>query len=524
MTDTVSDEEFSELVDATIPRLDLVGKGANGMPFLIAKSADDAVGIVPAELVRDLISKSDESLEEATVTDTPAEADVTKAPDDVDLDASTVLPDGANPEETGAQTVPGSPAWEQLDADTARKWTAILSRAKNALGVLAERESVESISGDLEDGMNAGALSDAACAIDYAIGVLAGFAAGEEAEAQLAEADLEAVGKAAAGIDPASLDVLEGLAPVVKAGRVLSSSNEAAIRGAVDSLQKVLASLPAAPTTDDVAKADADPKEGKTVNQTPDAPAATDDAEPGEDLPVEKADDLSGTSDADLKRMVLTGSSGDRNKALQELGLRTLTGGSVAGGGDSAPSEDDTAPADEVGGDAAGDDVAAAAADGGDATAAPADDSAAAGGDDAATIPGTNTVQAPPAAGGDDDVTKSGDDLLEVLKGSMRGEMAAVLGEVLSPLLEEVAKARDLGSVVEGLKERVEHIAKQPDNRRSPLLNGGTGAPGLAGRDGLEGDQFADLRKAVDDAKSETERTQAKSALAFAEVRARFQQ
>jgi len=32
-------EEFTELVDADLPRVDVVGKGANGMPFLVAKSA-----------------------------------------------------------------------------------------------------------------------------------------------------------------------------------------------------------------------------------------------------------------------------------------------------------------------------------------------------------------------------------------------------------------------------------------------------------------------------------------------------
>jgi hypothetical protein len=49
-----NEDEFTELVDANIPRVDLVGKGANGMPFLIAKSA---AGVLPDDFVRNLISK-----------------------------------------------------------------------------------------------------------------------------------------------------------------------------------------------------------------------------------------------------------------------------------------------------------------------------------------------------------------------------------------------------------------------------------------------------------------------------------
>src|ERR1700733_607481 len=55
------DDELTELVDADFPRVDLVGKGANGIPrFLIAKQDADSRGLVPADLVRELIGKQAE--------------------------------------------------------------------------------------------------------------------------------------------------------------------------------------------------------------------------------------------------------------------------------------------------------------------------------------------------------------------------------------------------------------------------------------------------------------------------------
>jgi hypothetical protein len=55
------DEEFTELVDGEFPRVDLVGRAANGTPrFLIAKSAvPGSFGVVEAEVVRGLIRKAD---------------------------------------------------------------------------------------------------------------------------------------------------------------------------------------------------------------------------------------------------------------------------------------------------------------------------------------------------------------------------------------------------------------------------------------------------------------------------------
>lgn len=381
-TTSEDDEEMTELYDALVPRLDLVGKGANGMPFLIAKGASGATGFFDADYVRGLIAKSEptsQPQEAITLSGSPAAiaalikdaaearalvkadadayAEIVKAKYNADdlkrmaangqamkdesypiadkedltrairavgrggashdairrhviarakaLGASSEIPDnwgadgtlkkeadmavatgetddgidGMDPtvvlaqpdeEQPGDPAEPGSPAWEAIDAATARKWTAILVRAKNALGVMADRELLEAATGDGDDADAAWDLQDAQCAIDYVIDTLAGFAVGEQAEADLGGEAMDTLGKALAGFDTAALDTIEILAPVRKSGRALSAANEAAIREAVSSLQKVLASLPAATPDGEVAK---------TANEESDMPQPTTSAE-----------------------------------------------------------------------------------------------------------------------------------------------------------------------------------------------------------------------------------------------------
>jgi hypothetical protein len=180
----------------------------------------------------------------------------------------------------GDPTDPGSPAWEAIDAATASKWCTILSRAQVALGLLAERESLEAASADPGDIENAWDLGDACCAIDYAISVLAPFAVAEQSEADCGAEAMEMIGKAAAAAEE-PLATVEALAAVAKAGRVLSSANESLIRSAGESLQKVLASLPQAPLADDtVTKETAMAAETKPAGEPEDVAKETANAEP----------------------------------------------------------------------------------------------------------------------------------------------------------------------------------------------------------------------------------------------------
>lgn len=56
---TTPEDDFTELRDADIPRVDLVDKAANGTRFLIAKKESGGqAGLLNADFVRDLIGKS----------------------------------------------------------------------------------------------------------------------------------------------------------------------------------------------------------------------------------------------------------------------------------------------------------------------------------------------------------------------------------------------------------------------------------------------------------------------------------
>lgn len=268
------EDEFSDVVDAVITRVDMVGKGANGMPFLIAKNQG---GILPPETVRDLLKRAEPDAPESvipqrddiTMTGSPSAiakmiheapmrpgnvfASMTAAAaqyqsplvkDDMDADVAVgdLMGDGA----TLSDSVPGSADWENMDGDTAMNALAVLGRIQAIICWLADREAAEAVTNDPGDAENVWNLEDAGCAVQCAIDTLAAFAAGEKLEASL-EDEMEAVGKAAA-----PLAVLEGLVPLVKAGRVLSATNEQALRGAAEAIQTVLASLPA-PVTDEAA-------------------------------------------------------------------------------------------------------------------------------------------------------------------------------------------------------------------------------------------------------------------------------
>jgi hypothetical protein len=203
----------------------------------VAKEAD-----VPQAVAKDMMDAAGDAMALDDGTDGMDPAVPLAAPGD-----ETDIP--------GDPTDPGSPAWEAIDAATAQKWLSIAARLKNALCLLAEREMLEAASADPDDAENAWNLQDAACAVDFAIEQLAVFASGEQAEAEIG-AEMAEMCKAIAGCDPASLAVLESLAPasvaVRKAGRVLSSANEAKLRSAAQAIGEVLSSLPQAP--DGVAK------------------------------------------------------------------------------------------------------------------------------------------------------------------------------------------------------------------------------------------------------------------------------
>jgi hypothetical protein len=482
---TSPDDEFTELVDADIPRVDLVDKAANGMSFLIAKRAgSDQAGLVTPDHIRGLIGKSaepepapaDDPGWTVTLTGRPGYdalaslltkhggrlvPDIITKDSDVasetDLDPTVIL---AEPDEKapGSPDVPGSPAWEAVDAATARKWTAILSRAKTALGVMVERELLEPTDGDPDDFDSVMDLGDAACAIDYAISLLAPFAVGEQAEVDSVEA-LAAIGKSLDGL-PHPLEVIESLGQVRKAGRSLSAANERAIREAVESLQKVLASLPAAPDTQDSGQPVA--KKESIMPETGNAPETTADTTPAvEPAEVGKAD---GEGKAPMVAVY------DAKGKL--VGIVDPTEITPISGADAAEDEQPEAPA------AAADDLEAAPAASVGVPAedvtkdAPADDTTAVATDDDVTKTTTGT---------EPDVSKSSD-LAELVKG-MLDEHSATQTELIT---QQGAAIVELAGLVKSLQGQVQTLEEQPAppqvfaNGAQPMLRGqDRGAPAV---------------------------------------------
>jgi hypothetical protein len=345
----------------------------------------------------------------------------------------------------GDPTDPGSPAWEAIDAATASKWCTILSRAQVALGLLAERETLEAASADPDDIENAWDLGDACCAIDYAISVLAPFAVAEQSEADVAGEAMEMIGKAAAAAEE-PLATVEALAAVAKAGRVLSSANESLIRSAGESLQKVLASLPQAPLADDtvtketamaadqtepaedIAKgaAQADPAtDTEAVAKDAEAPA-----EPQAD--VVKADEPEGKA----KMVAVFDSKGDLVGVCDPGDITPIAGADAPSANEEEPP---AAPAE------------APPADPADLTPAPAAD---------AGTPADDVAK----ADGAEPVVKAEEDPQAVLKSTV----TAALREVLDadPAREDIRKQADViakqSEEIEALKARLETVENSP--------------------------------------------------------------
>jgi hypothetical protein len=498
------DGDWSELRHVTVKRMDAVGAPANGTEWFFAKQAEQ--GLFPAGYIRELLAKEQAgtptSGEVVTMTGSPAAiaamihnaaltkadlptgaktmpttrtaastlgATVTKADDEEPadgMDLTTVL---ADPDENvpGNAADPGSPSWEATDAATARKWTAVLVRAKNAFTVMSERELLEAVDADPGDAENAWDLEDAACAIDFAIDVLAGFAVDEQAESDLCAEDMQMVGKALSGFDASALDTIEALAPIAKAGRA-SARSRAAIRTAGALLQQVLKSLPPAPAATQAGQPVATLQEETTVS-------ATAVAEPV--VAKAKGDAQVAVYDAEGN---LVGTAKPEN-------ITPLADATAPGGTDTA-ADADTA-------------VAAAATP---TAPAPAPNP------DAAVIPGTSTV-ASPAPVDDDTVTKA-----------LQAGLAPMLTEVLAPIAKQLGDYAGLADVVKGLQERVEYLATMPDDRKSPSLNGATGTPGAVDRDGTMTDQYADLQKAADEATDPVVKRDLQQKVTYAKIRDRF--
>lgn len=268
------DDGWTEAHSASIPRVDLVGKAANGSgAFLLMKGQG---GLISPDTVRDLIKQTPDEPERTTMTATiltGSPADVLKAIHHAPTRGETVpapvakagstnntaanadaadavsgdntpLPDadelnaqsqesadgsGVPSDAPGDPDDPSSPAWEAVDAARARQALQLTIALQRLVAQSADREAQEVALSDDCDMDDVWTLEDVGAAISAIIDMLAPFAITEQAEA-----------------DQGTADDMTKAARLIKAGRVLSSANEAKIRGAADALQAVLGSLPAA--------------------------------------------------------------------------------------------------------------------------------------------------------------------------------------------------------------------------------------------------------------------------------------
>jgi hypothetical protein len=127
--------------------------------------------------------------------------------------------------------------------------------------------------------------------------------------------------------------------------------------------------------------------------------------------------------------------------------------------------------------------------------------------DGARVIPGTDTVQEP--SQGPDEITKA------------EANIATALAEVMAPVAKQFG---ELATQVSTLSERVEKMAAQPDDRKSPLLNGATGEPMLAQRGSgiAKHPEVQAILKSIEDMPDGAAKDTAKQTVGYAAIKARF--
>lgn len=509
MSDETDDGDFTELINPDITRVDVVDKAANGTTILIAKREGDGdPSLFGADFVREMIAKADAEAapptpdpDAVTVTGRPASiaavmhqmhqaaivsAEVQKASaqhteyvalvkakysaddmralgakghamstgdgeydypiddaEDLGRAVKAVGRGGADHDKIRAYvirraramgmsdqipdnwasdgslkaaamakadvdaTVPGSPAWESQDADTAESLVQAVLTLRPRLEAFAAREGAEYGAGDMGDLADVWDVQGARDCLMQAAKLLGGVAVAERAEAGAAMAK-------------AAEPTLEPTPPPA---------------------------APAAPSpTQESTVTDT---QGGAAATTDTTTAATDVAKGGEGA-------LSEAQLAELGRHFLA------KKAAKAARKATQTTGAAP-----APTE-------------------------------------------ARVIPGTDTVQSP--AEGQDDVAKAA-----------AAQIATVLGEAMAPVTKQLA---ELVTTAKSQQERVEKALSQPDDRRSPSLNGATGEAGLApshyGRGFEDRPEFEPVKKALAALPDGPEKEQAQRDVALAAIRGRF--
>lgn len=471
MSDETEDDDFTELVDPDITRVDVVGKAANGTTILIAKSAEgEPAGLFDGEFVRDLIAKAEGESEPSTtdpvtVTGSPTAvaammarihgAPVRKA-EKYDTDDRKRMAGNGQAMDDGSY-----PVADEEDLDNAIRAVGRGGSSHDAIRrhVIARAKALGA-SGRIPDNWASdGSLKQPVSKADGMTDP--GSPAWEAQDADTADSLVQAILALRPRVQ--ALAVREGTE--VGAGHMEDLCDVYDLQSAQDFLmqaakllggfavsERAEAGVVAKATTEPAASIAAPSPQESTVTDTK-ADEATAAAPASAPADVAKSDAADALTEADYAR-------------IGRDYLRKMAAESAA----------------QTSGAAASDDVR--------------------------TIPGTETVQAP--AQSPDDVAKSA-----------ATDLATAVAAAMAPVVKQVT---DLATLVGSQSERVEKALAKPDDRRSPALNGATGEPGLAvrGNSPVNSPAFAEIRKALDAMPDGPAKEEAQRAVGIAAIKARF--
>jgi hypothetical protein len=491
MSENPQQDEFTELVDADITRVDAVGKAANGTTILLAKSAEgEPVGLFAPEFVRDLVAKADA---------------------------------GATPPTGERVTVSGSPdAIARMIHQAAAGQRVVKATQPEYVAFVKAKYSAEE-KRDLASQGHAMRNSDGEP--DYPID------------------DEEDLGKAIHAVGRGGADHDKIRRYVIRRAREMGKPDQIPDDWAADGSLKT-----------PVAKADGDSEPGSPAWEAQDAESAEqvlasvlalrpriealaqrEGTEVGAGHMEDLGDviDLQGAQDCLTQAAKLLGGFAVSERAEAGASVTKAAEPPTPTAASAAPSPQEStvtdtraveataaapasAPAETVAKSDGALTEAELAAIGRDylrkmaAEKATETSGATALAEDARVIPGTETVQAPAQA--PEDVMKAA-----------ATQLATVFGEAIAPVAKQLG---ELAAQVGSQTGRVEKALAQPDDRRSPLLNGATGAPGLApshrGTGFQDRPEFEPVRKALDALPDGPQKEEAQREVAIAAIKGRF--
>lgn len=487
-------DDFTELVDFDPDRVDLVEKAANGTRILVAKSAEgEPVGLFEPDFVEEMIAKSEADAPEAfipntapiTLSGSPAavadmmarvhQASVQKA----QMSTSSIndLPDSAfaHIEPGGKKDAEG----KTTPRDLRHYPVHDEAHAKDALG-----RAQAQINGGKPDGKRiAQAAMPKIKAAAKKFGVSVSKADGDPTdpgspawESQDA-ANADAVVAKILGCIPAVKALAMREATEVGAGHLDDIGDVFELQGAIDALTCAAQTVAAFAVSERV-------EAGESVTKA--QPAAPTTAATAATSPKENTVDT--TTTTEVAKTEATAAAGTEQPVSKAAALAAQLGISPEKLAEIGAQHVLKAAQD-----------AAAGTQTSDATPAPAES--------ARTIPGTDTVQSPVVA--TDEVSKAA-----------ATQLATAFGEAVAPVAKQLS---ELATQVGAQLERVEKMAAQPDDRRSPLLNGATGEAGPALRDAMaKSPEWQTIAKAVSTLPDGPAKDEAKRSLALQALEARF--